>query len=77
MSQPTAPQLDYVDGLKRKLKLSTELLDAHCVAKFGCRFREIDKRLCSELLEEMKPWSAIPVELKREAGQNDLPGFGS
>lgn len=69
---PSALQAEYVRGLQRRLKLSHALLDSHCVAKFGCHFRELDKRQCSALIDEMVKWKAIPVELQREAGQIDL-----
>lgn len=73
----TQPQLDYVRNLQRRLHLTNALLDAHCVARFGAAFVALDRAQCSALIDEMKDWESLPVELQREAGQADLPGFGT
>lgn len=76
MNEPTRPQLDYVVALRTGLKLAPSLLDSHCEARFGKRLAGLDRRQVSELIDEMKGWTAIPLQLMREAGQADLPGFG-
>jgi len=70
----TAPQLDFVRSLQRQLHLSDRLLDAHCEATFGRPFDCLTRLECSQLIDEMKGWTAIPAELLREAGQLDLFG---
>ena len=72
---PTIKQAAYVADLQRKLRLSDAALDAHCRRRFGVPFVELDKQQCSDLLDELARWEAVPAELQREQGQVDLPGF--
>lgn len=72
----TAPQRDYVEGLRKRLNLPNRMLDSHCIACFGCPFAELDRADMSALIDEMKGWTTIPAQLEREAGQLDLVGFG-
>lgn len=74
---PTAPQVDYLRSLQRRLRLPDALLDSHCVATWGHGFAELDRAEASVLIDEMLGWRQIPAQLRREAGQRDLPGFGS
>lgn len=70
---PTQPQIDYVRGMQKKLHLSNTLLNNHCVARFKHPFNDLDRHQISALIDEMKQWTAIPGDLLREAGQQELP----
>lgn len=71
-ARPTEPQLDYIRGMQKKLRLSDRLLDAHCEARFGSTRNQLDRRQASALIAEMKDWQSIPAELMRQAGQMEL-----
>jgi len=77
----TQPQLDFIESLRKQLHLSERLLSNHCERIFGCATADISKFQASRLIEEMKEWTetskALPPVIQREAGQTDLPGFGS
>lgn len=68
----TEAQRQFVDGLRKRLSLSKPLLDNHCVARFGCPLAELDRAALSALIDEMQGWRAIPAQLARESGQQDL-----
>lgn len=72
----TQPQIDYVNILCRKHKLTLSLLDAFCVQEFGAHWRELDRAQASQLIDRMKAWETLPADLQRAMGQRDLPGFG-
>lgn len=74
---PTELQVDFVRALQKQVRLPNELLDAHCQATFRKSFAEVSKQECSQLIDEMQEWKAIPADLQRMQGQRDLPGFGS
>lgn len=73
---PSPEQIAYVRSLQKQLRLPNRLLDAHCQATYGAPFADLDKRAVSRLLDELIAWKAIPADLQREQGQQDLPGFG-
>jgi hypothetical protein len=73
---PTANQVDYVLGMQRRLHLTDALLNNHCTERFKAPFNRLDRAQVSALIDEMKGWQAIPAQLRRESGQQDLPGFG-
>lgn len=77
----TAPQREFVESLRKQLHLSQRLLDNHCQERFDCDAAELTKQDASVLIEEMKGWTTVtkglPPVIQREAGQTDLPGFGS
>lgn len=82
MSDPaTQPQLDFVEALRKRLHLSNPLLENHCQRQFGCGVEDMSKRDASALIDEMQGWTeaynSVPPVIQREAGQTDLPGFGS
>lgn len=71
---PTQDQLDYVEGIRRRLHLSKPLLDNHCVKTFGSELARLNRAEVSKLLDEMTRWETIPGLLLVEAGQRELPG---
>lgn len=77
----TQPQLDFIESLRTQLHLSDALLENHTQRQFGCCVGDLSKTNASALIEEMKGWTdtakTLPPVLQREAGQADLPGFGS
>ena len=77
----TQPQFDFIESLRKRLHLSDQLLDNHCQRIFGCDAADISKHQATRLIDEMKGWAemakGLPPVIQREAGQVDLPGFGS
>ncbi len=73
MSDPTTRQREYVRALQRQLHLPDRLLDQHCERTFRAPFRDLDRRQVSQLIDELKGWTALPAELRRAQGQLDLP----
>ena len=77
----TEPQLLFIESLRKQLHISTFLLDNHTSRKCGCTVSALSKGEASQLIEEMKEWAetskGVPAAIQREAGQTDLPGFGS
>lgn len=73
--EPTQPQHDFVDALKRKLRLTSPMLDAHCQRKYDGPYASLDRYQVSALIDEMQGWVTAPADLQREQGQQDLPGF--
>lgn len=73
----TEAQRGFVAGLQRRLHLPDALLSNHCVTRFGKELRALDRAETSALIDEMQGWTGIPAQLQREAGQQDLPGFGA
>lgn len=71
----TQLQLDYVRDLQRRLRLPDHILDTHCASRFGVPFAGLDRRQASQLIDELKGWTAIPADLQRAMGQRDLPGM--
>jgi hypothetical protein len=76
MAQVTQRQIDYVRALQKDLHLPNRFLDSHCQERFSCPFAGIDRRQCSDLIDDLKRWTELPVEYQRAKGQVDLPGFG-
>lgn len=82
MADPaTQPQLDFVESLRKQLHLGESLLDNHVQRAFGCGIEDMSKSQASSLIDEMQGWTVVskslPPVIQREAGQTDLPGFGS
>lgn len=77
----TQPQFDFIEALRMRLHLSDALLDNHCQRIFGCATADISRYQATRLIDEMRGWTdvakGLPPVLQREAGQTDLPGFGS
>ena len=69
---PTPEQTDYIAALRKRLHLTSPLLDAQCDRMFHKPFAELTKRECSRLIEELLTWTAMPAELERMRGQQDL-----
>lgn len=72
MSMPTGKQLDGIHDLQRRLHLSNAALDSLCEDRFGCPFSRITRDQASTLIDEMKHWTEVPADLRREMGQQDL-----
>lgn len=72
MTQPSALQLQFVADLQKQIGLRNDPLDVHCVRRFGVPFAQLDRRQCSELIDELKGWKAVPADLQRAMGQHDL-----
>jgi hypothetical protein len=70
--EPTQPQHDFVEALKKKLRITTPMLDAHCRRKFDGPYASLDRYQVSALIDEMQRWVAVPAELQREQGQLDM-----
>jgi hypothetical protein len=70
--EPTPEQTAYVAALRNQLRLPMALLDAHCVRVFGHGYARITKWECSQLIDTLKGWQAIPADLQRLQGQQDL-----
>lgn len=75
MIPPTEPQHDYVQALCRKLRVTTPMLDAYCLKRWDRPYEAIDRYECSDLIDTMKTWQAVPADLQRLAGQLDLMGL--
>lgn len=75
MSEPTPAQTDFVRALQKQLRLPNFLLDQHCQTRWRRPFAELTRREVSELLDELQAWKAIPADLQRAMGQQDLPGL--
>lgn len=77
----TQRQLDFIGALRTQIHLSKRLLDNHSHRTFGCGVEDLSKGQASLLIEEMQGWATVaktlPPVIQREAGQVDLPGFGS
>lgn len=69
---PSEPQLRYVKALCRRLNVPEHLLDNHCVQRFGKPFNKITMSECSLLIDELKDWTALPADMQRAMGQQDL-----
>ena len=80
-SATTQPQLDFIESLRKQLHLSEALLENHAQRQFGCCLGDMSKTNASALIDEMKGWAetakGLPPVIQREAGQVDLPEFGS
>ena len=72
---PTQKQVDFVHGLVRDLHASDVLLDYHCKKRFGCVFRDLDRKQCSDLIEDLIKWRNVLDDFRRANGQIDLPGL--
>lgn len=72
---PTAKQIDFVLDLQRQLHCSDALLNQHCKDRFGRTFNALDRSQMSDLIDELLSWKAVPAELQRVRGQQDLPGM--
>jgi hypothetical protein len=70
--EPTELQCAYVDGLCSQLRLPKRFLDAHCQSTRGKRYAEMNRGEVSQLIDELKEWTALPAELLRAQGQQDL-----
>ena len=72
MNIPTGKQLDSIHDLQHTLHLSAPALNTLCQQRFECDFAQITRAQATSLIEEMKRWKAVPADLKREMGQQDL-----
>ena len=68
----TPAQEKFVRDLQARLRLTNAALDRYCEDRFGLRFEHLDRRLCSQLLDTMTGWDAVPADLQRFMGQLDL-----
>jgi hypothetical protein len=75
-AEVTPRQIDYVRALQKDLHLPSRMLDDHCTRRFGCPFAGVDRRRCSDLIDELKRWTELPVEMRVAMGERQLPGFG-
>jgi hypothetical protein len=72
----TEKQDRFVRALQHRLHLPDALLDNHCLRRFRVPYLACDRRQVSELIDEMRSWEDLPVDLMRAKGQQDLPGMG-
>jgi hypothetical protein len=70
-------QDEFVEGVRRRLKMSPELLDVYCRDRFGKPYADLRMGECSALLDTIQHWKHIPPELMVLAGQQPLtlPGL--
>jgi hypothetical protein len=71
---PTQPQIDFVRSLQDRLHLSDDWLDHYCQDHYGGPFAALDRAQVSHLLDELKGWKALPADLQRAMGQQDMFG---
>lgn len=71
---PTERQTKYLRALQKRWSLSNSVFDSYCENLFGHRFRDIDKREASDLIEKMTTWESLPADVRRSTGQQGLPG---
>jgi len=71
---PTEAMVNYVRVLQKKHHLPNDLLDNHCIERFGLAFSKLAFRQVSELIDEMIEWGSLPADLMRAKGQLDLFG---
>jgi hypothetical protein len=76
MAAPTEKQVAYVRALQKDMHLPKRMLGDHCARRFGCPFAGLDRRQCSDLIDELKRWTELPVEMRLAMGERRLPGFG-
>lgn len=70
---PSEKQVDYVHGLRKKLRMTMPTLEGHCQRKYESPFASLDRAQVSSLIEEMLGWVDVPANLLRDQGQMDLP----
>lgn len=68
----TPKQTKFVRDLQKQLHLTDAALDHHCIEVYGLRFDQLDRGLCSSLIDRLTSWDAVPADLQRFMGQLDL-----
>lgn len=73
--EPTERQVSYIRALQHRLRLPDRMLDDHCVATFGQKFASLNRGQASDLIDQLAKWEAVPADLQRMQGQQDLFTF--
>lgn len=74
----TDRQLSYIHAMREKLGMTVPMLN-WWIREVGFRGQandvdELTVRGASELIENMKSWPDVPVDVRRAFGQTTLPG---
>ena len=70
----TELQKNYIEGLRTKLHISPDTLDAVCMHRYGVAVSALDVRTASELIDALKEGEGIKREVQVVAGQASLFG---
>ena len=68
----TSKQIDFVETLRDRLKLSADWFSGYCTATYGGEPKTLDTRSCSALITELLDWVDHPDVLLRVQGQAPL-----